>query len=84
MILFLILSFLEFCAERRRKSIYVELNFAMVFAFSLMDTIPNQFAYVLLLKQICDTVNILGRMYPDSNIFRTRCIGDAVEEDRKF
>jgi len=32
---------------------------------SLIDTIPSQFAYVLLLKQLCDTVHIMGRMYPD-------------------
>jgi len=31
--LFLILSFLEIRAERRQKSISVEFNFAMVFAF---------------------------------------------------
>jgi hypothetical protein len=33
MIVFLILSFLEILAERRQKSISVEFNFAIVFAF---------------------------------------------------
>jgi len=43
-----------------------------------MVTIPYQFAYVLLLKQICDTVNLMGRMYPDSNSFCTRCIRNVL------
>ena len=34
-IVFLILSFLEILAERRQKSISVEFNFAVVFAFKL-------------------------------------------------
>ena len=33
-ILFLILSFLEILAERRQKSICVEFNFVVVFAFN--------------------------------------------------